>query len=339
MATMRDIARKAQVSVTTVSRVLAQDPDFQVTEETRARVYEVAAALHYKIKNPLPPQGAKQKILLGVILAMTSDKYSDPFFDSILVAARETCEQYNAFIQVSRNFRDLNNPLLLEELCQMGLSGLIVMEELPAPILQKLQEAIPHILLIDQPDARLNTVGYDHLEAGMQIMDTLLERNYQRIAYISGSTPHTTLEDSIRHLVYREALRKAGLPYDKNLVKDCRWDMNICAAMTRQLMEMAELPDAIIAGSDSLASAILGMTYNMGLRCPRDFGVIGFNNLSLSAHLIPPLTTVHIPTQEIGKIAVERLMDMIAGKGGSIRKILVPSTIVLRDSLRKKAQT
>ncbi len=338
MASMRDIAREAQVSVTTVSRVLANDPDFQVTEQTRSRVFAAAKALAYVMKEPDHPYSpaTPQKVLLGAVLAMTTEKYSDPFFDSILASAREESSKHGAYIQMTRNFNDLDDPAILEELCTSGLSGLIVMEELPCEVMQKLRDSIPQIIMIDQPDSRLNGVGYDHLDASSQIMTCLLERGYKRIAFISGGTPHTALDDSIRHLVYRESLRKQGIPYDPSLVKDCHWDLNVCAAQTRELMEMEERPDAIIAGSDSLASAILGVIYTMGYRCPRDIGVIGFNNLSLSAHLIPPLTTVNIPTDEIGKIAVQRLMEMISGRGGSVRKILVPSSIVLRDSLRKK---
>ena len=116
---------------------------------------------------------------------------------------------------------------------------------------------------------------------------------------------------------------------------DCAWDLDLCAAQTRELLSLPEPPDAIFAGSDSLASVVLGMLYSMGLRCPRDIGVIGFNNINLSSHMIPPLTTVDIPVEQIGIAAARRILDMIQGRRESPCKILFPTKLVKRESLRE----
>ena len=88
------------------------------------------------------------------------------------------------------------------------------------------------------------------------------------------------------------------------------------------------------AGSDSLASVVLGTLYALGFRCPRDIGVIGFNNIDLSAHMVPPLTTIEVPTGDIGKAAVERMMQIILDKDPSIRRILFPTQLIERKSLK-----
>ncbi|MCE5235126.1 MAG: LacI family DNA-binding transcriptional regulator [Clostridiaceae bacterium] len=334
MANIREVAREAGVSITTVSRILSGDAGFKATALTRQSVEEAAQRLGYA-RNSRRPK--KERIRLGCILALTAEKYSDPFFMAILAALEEECDRQGAVISVIRNYNELKNPVVIEELFRAGLSGVFLMERVPKAMLDHIGANIPNIVFIDNDEAdyQFDGVGFDHSEANWKVMRCLIDHGYRRIAIMSGSSPNEPFSDSIRLVTYREALRRAGLFYDESLVKDCAWDLNLCAAQTRELISLKSPPDAIFAGSDSLASAILGALYAMGLRCPDDVGVIGFNNINLSAHLAPPLTTIGIPTHEIGVAAVQRLMDMIQGRGGCKRKILFPTELIMRASLRE----
>ncbi len=211
------------------------------------------------------------------------------------------------------------------------------MERIPDATLSTLRKHIPHIIFIDNYDLEheFDCIGFDHYSANWQVMHCLINHGYQRIALISGTSPNEPLSDTFRLLCYREALRRAGIPFDSNLVKDCLWDMELCARQTRELMSLPEPPEVIFAGSDSLASSVLSTIYSMGLRCPDDVGVIGFNNIPLSAHMVPPLTTVSIPTRDIGIAAVQRMMELVRGKGGAKRKILFPTRLMERQSLKR----
>ncbi len=334
MSNIREVAKEAGVSIATVSRVLTGDTGFKTTEQTRASVKSAAEKLRYIHR---PAARAKKKVQLGCMLALTAEKYADPFFTAILSAAEEQCAQEGAVISVVRNYNELRDPAVLNELCSAGLSGIFLMEQVPKDMLDRIRGSIPHILSIDNDEYgyQFNGVGFDHFEANMKVMDCLLTHGYRRIAVVSGSSPNEPFEESMRLLSYRESLRRAGIPFDAALIKDCGWDLDLCARQTCELMELPAPPDAIFAGSDSLASAVLGQLYAMELRCPDDVGVIGFNNISLSAHMVPPLTTVEIPTHDIGVSAVRRLMAMIRGDNGSRRKILFPTELVLRASLRE----
>lgn len=334
MANIRDVAAEAGVSIATVSRVLAKSEGFKTTDETREAILRAAERLNYTHR---PSPRAKKKVQLGCMLALTAEKYADPFFTAILSAAEEECARQGAVISVIRNYNELRDPVALQELCDSGLAGLFLMEQIPKDALDKIRAGIPHILSIDndESDYQFNGVGFDHYEANMKVMRCLLAHGYRRIAMISGSSPNEPLEGSIRLLAYREALRLAGLEFDEAIIKDCAWDLDLCARQTEELMRLKTPPDAIFAGSDSLASAVLGTLYAMELRCPSDVGVMGFNNINLSAHMAPPLTTVEIPTHEIGVAAVQRLMEMINGHGGTRRKILFPTELILRSSLRE----
>lgn len=331
MATIRQVAKLAGVSAATVSRVLSGDPDFSVREETRRKINDAAAQLQYEL-----PVRRQDQYRFGCVLSDSVDKYSDPFFVDILVAMESACKGRNAMIAMVKSYRELENPQILQEFISAGLDGAFLMEHVSPETMKVLQAHIPHIILIDkdEPEYNFNNVGFDHTTANWQVMNTLLDRGYRRIALISGSSPEMPLSETIRMMIYREMLRRANLKYDDDLVKDCSWDLSLCEAQTRELMSLAEPPDAIFAGSDSLASVVLGTLYALGFRCPRDIGVIGFNNIDLSAHMVPPLTTIEVPTGDIGKAAVERMMQIILDKDPSIRRILFPTQLIERKSLK-----
>jgi DNA-binding LacI/PurR family transcriptional regulator len=165
-------------------------------------------------------------------------------------------------------------------------------------------------------------------------MNYLISNGYKRIAYIGGASPNISVADSLRTICYRETLRKNKIPYDENIILDCNWDLNLCAEYTKMLLRLENRPDAIFAGSDTLASVILGVIYQMGLTCPKDVGVVGFNNLDSSGHTIPPLTTVDIPTKDIGKIAAIRLLELINNEDDLTLKINLPTKLIVRNSTR-----
>lgn len=333
MATIRQVAAKAGVSPATVSRVLSGDPGFSVREETRRKINEAVAQLEYEI-----PVRQQDQYRFGCVLADTSDKYSDPFFGEILGAMDGECKSRNATITIVKSYLELESQQTLQEFIGSVLDGVFLMEHVSPEVMTALKTHIPHIIFIDndEPEYHFNNVGFDHTTANWQAMDTLLERGYRRIGLISGSSPKIPLAETIRLVTYREMLRRAGIAYDEALVKDCSWDLELCKKQTRELMALPDPPDAIFAGSDSLASVVLGTLYADGFRCPRDIGVIGFNNIELSSHMVPPLTTIEVPTIDIGKAAVERMLQIITERDTSIRRILFPTELINRKSLRER---
>ena len=331
VANIRQVAKAAGVSPATVSRVLSGDPGFNVKEETRIKIMEAVAELKYEFPIREPDQ-----YRFGCVLAYTTDKYADPFFMEILESMERECRKYNATIAVTKSYKELETPKILQEFLGADLDGVFLMEHVSPEVMTVLKTHVKKIIFIDndEPEYFFNNVGFDHTTANWQAMSALIDRGYKRIALISGSSPGMPLSDTIRLVTYRETLRRAGIKYDKKLIKDCGWDMELCKKQTEELMAMEEPPDAIFAGSDSLASVVLGTLYAMGKRCPRDVGVIGFNNIDLSSHMVPPLTTIEVPTTDIGKAAVERMIQIITTKDKSIRRILFPTELIERKSLR-----
>lgn len=332
MATLRDVAKLAGVSLATASRILSNDPEFKTTQETKQKVKDAVTTLGYTFKS----KAKLNKYKIGCIMAITTEKYGDPFFNSILAAAEEESAKYGMEIASIKNYHELKDISALSEMCKQNIDGLLVMEDLPKDIFATLSASIPYVVGIDRYCSDYNNVGFDHIEATFQVMNHFIACGCKKIAYIGGGAPNTTFLDSKRIIAYREALRRANLPYDECIVLNCEWDIETCAAMTEQLMEQPDRPDAIFAGSDTLAAVILGKLYELDIHCPHDISVIGFNNLTTSAHMIPPLTTVDVMTKEIGKRAVQRLYELMNDHDDTILNILLPTKFVERSSTTRK---
>lgn len=335
MATIRDVAQYAGVSSSAVSRILSNDPTFKVPEETKDLVRRAVADLEYQY---VPKKKKQGLIKLGCILAMASAKFKDPFFADIMEAIESECFAQGMRITVRRYYYELEDERVLEEILQEDLSGLILMEQISEEHMERIRSKISNIVSVDAlyNFQNINNIGFDHRESNWQVMRHLLRAGYRKIALISGNNPQSSLEDSVRVQVYKAALAEAQIPFDAALVCDCGWDLEVCKSQTKELMNREDRPDAFFAGNDTLASVILGTIYSMGFRCPRDVGVIGFNNDAVSAHLIPPLTTLNIPTHQIGKRAVRRMLEMIKNEDRDVYKIQYNTEIIERASLRKE---
>ncbi len=331
MANIRDVAKMAGTSITTVSKVLSNTENFKISDSTRESIYSAVKKLNYTIKKKATNE---KKIRIGCIMAMTAVKYSDPFFTSILAAIESETKSSNCSISYLINYDELENPLKLEELYAMKLDGIILMEMLPKHILEDLRDNVKNILTIDNYQHMLNCVGFDHFESTNQIMKYLINQNYKRIAYIGGGAPNIDMFDTMRLIMYRECLRNADLVYDQSIIKDCGWDLDICAQQTNELLTSAIRPDVIFAGSDSLAQVVLGQLHKHNLKCPDDIAVVGFNNLNFSSYLVPPLTTIDVPSSEMGKMAVKRILEMIQNKDQNIYSIYLPTKLIVRSSSR-----
>lgn len=331
MANIREVAKKANVSIATVSRILSGDDSFHTTKKTKEAVFKAMKDLKYI------PNRKTKLTNIGCIMSITSEKYSDPFFMNILSACEEEAQKYNLNLSQVKHFSELSNPLILQEFVNSNLKGLIIMEKIPSDTLEILKKKIPHIIYIDHDESiePLNTVGFDHRFADMSAFDYLIKCGYKRIGVITESSPFQDIDSSLRLLSYREVLRRNNIKFDEGLIRDCRCDVEECIKQTRELMKLKNPPDVIFAGSDTLAVAVIGELTKLGYKCPKDIGVMGFNNLPISAHSNPPLTTVEIPMNEIGKKAIKRLVELMRGEDQYEEKLSLPTKIVIRESTRR----
>ena len=164
----------------------------------------------------------------------------------------------------------------------------------------------------------------------------LVDLGHRRIAYIGGSGLSQNIKTSRRYWGYRSVIEAAGLPVDDALVRDCLWDELICIEQVKAIMALSadRRPTAIFCGSDLMAIAALSGLYSLHIQIPNEVAVIGLSDIELSQVSCPPLSTIHVPTVEIGVAAVAALERRLKGGEQLPQSIYLPTELVKRSSTK-----
>ncbi len=337
MSSIRDVAKQAGVSAATVSRILNNNPVYKTTRETRERVLKAVADLNYK---PLVqrtrqsvPAPAAPGMSAGCLLATTRGKYSDPFYLDVLDGFEKEFEKLGGSVTFVRTEQDLEKPEILRLLLSARLDGLIMMRPLAPELFSRLRLAIPHIVGIDTGHMPIDNIEYDHPRVSRMAVEYLYAKGHRRIGYIGGGVGPVPMSRSRRYRSYRETMTDLGLDIRPEWVLDCGWDDRLCMELLEKTYRTCGLPDAFYAASDLMAMAALREFYQLGLKVPADIAVIGMSNIEMSQYSNPPLTTIDVPTGEIGIAAARALAGRIRGDTTLPKRILLPSTLVERDSV------
>ena len=327
-ATMDDVARLAEVSTATVSRVLNKTGP--VAPKTVDRVVAAVNQLGY-----VPHSGARQMAggrpnLVGLIFP----GITDPFLSETLQGIEEqlTEEGFDLLLFCTQN---RNNPVRrgFLPLNEHNTDGLIVFANSlsVAELTSFHSRSFPLVLLHQTAPAGLNipAVTVDNKEGAYQAVSHLITCGRRRIAFLAG--PDGNEDSTWRELGYREALAAHGIPFHSELV--ARGGFSAAAAETavaHWLLDGIDL-DAIFAADDNSAQGAVYAAQQAGLRVPEDLAVVGFDDVSFARYMTPPLTTVRAPKREAGRKATEQLIKLISGKTADLLTIL-PTKLIIRES-------
>lgn len=328
MSTIRDVAKAAQVSPATVSRILSADSSFQTSVETKARVLQAVQDLHYNYPSK------KKQLHIGCVMSLTYS-YSDPYFNDILSGIQSYCSKHNAFISLVVNhlqFQEMS-PNLIHQIEE--LDGLII-TDLPEEKLDFIKELKKKIVFVDNYVQGFCNIGYNQLYANKTVMDHIINCGYRKIAYIGGPSDCHDFYSSPRMIIIRDTFRKHNIPFTKDVIHNCDWDPQLCSLQLRELLNKHPDTEVIFAGSDSLAMVILSQLNELGIKCPEDIGVIGFNDIDLAKNFTPPLTTLKLPSVEMGETAARVLIEQIEKDVVYNYQLLLPVELIERKSTLKK---
>ncbi len=340
--TIRDVAAAAGVSITTISRVLNQSPI--PTEETRARVLEVVQQLNYVSQKPgrksrhpeRTPKRSRLTHTVGLLLsANIMERYSqgDPYYARLLGGIYQGADQSHSHLMVG--LYDRNRQVLPPWIMQNKVDGLLIDAEVPPPIQLQLSGRMPVVFLDSGPAHPTASSVEPNLEAAVtETLDHLWDLNHRDIALF--------LPRGEARLIHRLLAAYATFFQMKN--HRPRLDLlnaprDISAATHRQVLERyaGELaaarprPTALVSW-DIYSGDILAALERQGTDVPREISVVGFDDLPLAAQSRPPMTSYRFPMDEIGRLAVETLQQIIIHPAGPVRKILLTGRLVVRDS-------
>jgi LacI family transcriptional regulator, galactose operon repressor len=332
--TSRDVAESAGVSRTTVSFVLNDVPNVQISEETRRRVWEVARQLGYYPDASARSLARRRSGNVGVLLCRSADRlFEDVFVMEVLTGIYGAVRPQGYHILLEA-VEDITTPDAYIGLVRSRhVDGLIISgpRDEDRQLRELEDEGFPVVLLGQLPESSLCQVDVDNVRAVHMLIDYLLYRGHRRIAFISEGPPiYTATQARLRG--YKEALTAANLPYDETMVRTGEFSRASGHAAMQSLLQLEQLPMAVFAGSDLIAFGALAAVLDANLRVPNDVAVVGFDDVPMASDVTPPLTTVHLPAQLLGRTAALMLMQLINGEEILERTTLLDTYLAIRES-------
>lgn len=310
--TIQDIAYLAGVSKTTVSRVLNHRPD--VNPETRVRVLNIMNEQGFFPSLTASGLAGGRSRLIGALVSV----WHWPLIPEIMRGISEVVDQ-SPYELVLYSFNESNDQRNYSEVIDRILAtkltaGLLAIY--PGQVTPHLSElchqGFPVVMFDDQcvPPGDVSWVGADQQTGAYEATCHLIQQGHRRIAHIQGPLKFQVTLD--RYQGYCDALLEAGIELDTSLVLQGDFTSNGGKECARQLLSCVDArPTAIFAGNDLMAYGTLAAAIGCGLRVPQDVAIVGFDDISFSVHLQPPLTTVRQPLYEMGKRSMEVLLNMI----------------------------
>jgi len=305
--TMKDIATAAGVSQPTVSIILNGSDSVKIAKETRQRVLAIARELGYELRRQVPHTSYHKKIAFMV----NSLNMHDPFINA-LSAAREAAWEQDCLLVVFDYEEEGDLHQALEaEITNGDYSALIyarnITKQVPPPAFAS---SLPTVMLNCYPprDSAIVSILPADLIGGYTVTEHLIRQGYRRIAMITGepwAEPSKSREEG-----YRQALINHDLLPDNNLVRRGNWSVKQSYLQTLALLEKTPRPEAIFCASDLMAVGCYQAIARKGMRIPEDIAVAGYDNQLLANELTPALTTIDLPYDDMGRLAV----DVITGR-------------------------
>ena len=325
-ATIRDVAREAGVSTSTVSRVLDErlPPSRSATAE---RVREVALRLGYRRDAYASALRRQQTGTIGVLVPRLSDTVMAILFEEIARA----CAQRSGFAIVATTGDDpAAQRAAAETLLRQRVDGLILTTaRLDDDFTTQLRnDGVPHVLALRTDGISPSSAGDDEL-GGYLATRHLLDLGHTRIGVVGGPRYASSAVGRVNG--HRRAMHEAGLDLREDLVRESAYTMESGEDVGRTLLSRPERPTAIFAANDNTAIGVLAAAQALGLAVPRDLSLVGYNDIPLAARLPIPLTTVRVPFAQIATTAVE-LLNSSDKPGVDSHRLATPSLIPRRST-------
>lgn len=334
MVTLKDIAREANVTATTVSNVIHGNYR-RVAQSTVDKIKMIIEENHYVPNMTARSLVNKLSKIIGVINRVVPEKsgsfISDPFNSVFIEGIENKLHEMGYYLMVRTVY---NEDELFSLLRNWNMDGLILTGLFQDEFFEKLLSAgIPFVLVDSYIDnQKVVNIGLEDVNGGYIATRHLIDNGHRNIVFASPVIKHNGVVEE-RFKGYRMALKEAGIPFeDKNVYQQ---EINIIEGIElgHKLSSRTDV-SSVFATADILAAGIISGLNEKGKRVPDDFSVVGFDDLYISSLTAPRLTTIHQDVQGKGKIAAESLIRVIEGTSNNENNIILPVKLVERHSVK-----
>ncbi|WP_424769399.1 LacI family DNA-binding transcriptional regulator [Paenibacillus sp. sgz302251] len=342
MTTIKDIAKRANVSTATISNVL--NGTGSVSEKMRVKILEVIKEMNYQPNLIAKSLKLKKTKTIGVIVEDVTSFNSAEIIDGINEYAEN--EGFSILLTNMRLLKRLGkaqeyaNTGVVKQLAEQAfkeilnkqVEGLIYIGAHPRDVTGIIQNTtLPTVYTYcytsNDDDYSIN---YDDHLGAYEATKHLIDLGHKRIAVISGLFNSNPSRE--RFNGYYQAIMDNQLDFDPALIKTGDWEFDSGHRLTSELLSTVQKPTAILAMNDNMAAGAIDACKNKGLRVPEDISVIGFDDREFSSYISPRLTTMKLPLHEMGTEAMSSIMDILAGNESAIRNKKLKCTLIQRQS-------
>src|SRR5579871_1946876 len=335
--TIKDVAKKAGVSITTVSFVLNRRSDVAISEEVKKRVLAAARELDYHPSAMAAGLAGRRTRNLGVVFYLEDNVISNQFYSFVIEGMVKEA--------VGKNFNLLFSyvdsaycgyPSLPQIVREKNVDGVLLVGRSEPKMVADIQERrIPVVAVDNYPELPgVDTVQTDNKQGGILAVDHLIQLGHKQIGLLTAPGGRPSLEE--RQEGWKAAHVRNNLAASKDLVFQCQ---NLTFyegyAAAKEILKKQKKTTALFCVNDEMAAGVLRAAREVGRDVPRDLSVVGFDNITMSNYTDPPLTTISAAKEYMGKVAVDRVLEILENRELHPKRLQAPVELIVRQSTSK----
>lgn len=337
--TLKEIAKEANVSISTVSRVINQKNAKAASREVQERIWEIVRKSGYTpnttARNLKMGQNAQISSTIpksiACIYARNHASVTDPFFSQIAKAIEQEAFKSNYFIRHSFTALDIANPEIAQQLAQFPVDGVVILGRYERQLLNFFTKHYKNVIYtgLNPMGNQYDQVVCDGSEISYAAISYLAELGHTKIGYIGEQN------NEVRFSGYKYALEKLNLPFSQRNTANVHLSPEGGYKGANALISSGADVTAILCANDNTAIGVIHALKEKKFRVPEDISVISVDDIETAQYLSPMLTTVHIPMDDLGKMTAKILIDRINGGHHLPMRLNLPFYIAKRDSCCK----
>lgn len=335
--TLKDIAKKTGVSISTVSRILNQS-NSDTLNTTQKEILDMAKAMGYlekKVNTLSKPQIASYKI--GCIFTAEHESILSPFFSELHKGIQTEAIQLQPICTIHLSTISIDDTGFLNKLIESKFNGVIILGHTKIDTIKAIRDIVPHCTY-----AGLNSVpGMDNVISDVKqgiraIVNHLYVTGRHKIGFIGPVKDDGTTYNEYRYESYINAMEKLGLEINKDFIQNSFLQAADGYEAAIRMIHSKNTPDAIVCGNDNVAIGVMKALSEKGIKIPENIALAGYDNIPDSAYLTPSLTTVDVPKGGIGRQALHILLDSIKNERDYHIMVELPFQLIVRESTSNK---
>ncbi len=331
--TINDIAKAANVSPSTVSRTIANNP--RISAKTRERIFKLMKEMNYHPNMIARSLANKSTRIIGVIVTGSAENaFQHPFFPEILSGIASGAYRSGYKILISSVNSAQEEKKAVSEYAMSGItSGIILLaSRVRNTSADELKQMDFPFVVVGRPENErdVNWVDNDNVRVGYDLARHFIENGRREVAFLGASPEFTVTSDRLEG--YRKALIENDIPVRDELIVNGKFVDDTGYGLMKELLDRGVRPDGVIACDDLLAFGAIRCLQEKGFRIPEDIAVAGVNNVPLDEYFAPPLTSVDVNAFSLGAKAFDLLLANMTSEHRSIDRAIVPARLIVRKS-------